>query len=68
MLGKPAVCDGEALFLFKLTDFELFINSGKKKGSYLPLEWREYFGTPVEAHEDAYKVDLANGYISTERT
>ena len=23
MLGKPAVCDGEVLFLFKLTDFEV---------------------------------------------
>ena len=23
MLGKPAVCDGEMLFLFKLSDFEL---------------------------------------------
>ena len=51
MLGKPAVCDDEFLFLFKLTDFELFV-SGKNGKTYLPGEWREYFGTPVEEHEE----------------
>ena len=49
MMGKPAICDNEMLFLFKLTDFELFVN-GKKSKSYLPGEWRDYFGTPVEQH------------------
>ena len=68
MLGKPAVCNGEILFLFKLTDFELFTcGRGKGKGSYLPEDWRNYFGTPVEQHEDAYKVDLADGYITTDK-
>jgi len=66
MLGKPAVCDGEALFLFKLTDFELFVtNASKKRRSYLPADWRECFGPPVEDHEEAYKIDLADGYISS---
>ena len=64
MMGKPAVCDGEMLYLFKLTDFELFVN-GKKTKSYLPEDWRDFFGTPVEDHEDAYKIDLADGYITT---
>lgn len=64
MMGKPAVCDGEMLYLFKLTDFELFVN-GKKTKSYLPEDWRNFFGTPVEDHEDAYKIDLADGYITT---
>jgi len=64
VLGKPATCDGEVLFLFKLSDFELFVG-GKRRGSYLPNDWRDYFGTPVEEHEDAYKVDLADGYITT---
>ena len=32
ILGKPASCDGEALFLFKLNDFELFVG-GRKKDS-----------------------------------
>lgn len=64
MMGKPAVCDGEMLYLFKLTDFELFVN-GKKTKSYLPEDWRNFFGTPVEEHEDAYKIDLADGYITT---
>ena len=64
MMGKPAVCDGEMLYLFKLTDFELFVN-GKKTKSYLPEGWRNFFGTPVEDHEDAYKIDLADGYITT---
>ncbi len=39
MMGKPAVCDSEMLYLFKLTDFELFVN-GKKSKSYLPEDWR----------------------------
>lgn len=67
MMGKPAVCDGEVLFLFKLTDFELFVSSGKKKGSYLPEDWRDYFGVPVEQHEDSYKIDLADGYVTTDK-
>ena len=67
MMGKPAVCDGEMLYLFKLTDFELFVK-GKKTKSYLPGEWREYFGTPVEQHEESYKIDLADGYIITDKT
>lgn len=67
MMGKPAVCDGEMLYLFKLTDFELFVK-GKKTKSYLPGEWREYFGTPVEQHEESYKIDFADGYIITDKT
>ena len=66
MLGKPATCDGEMLFLFKLNDFELFIG-GRKRKAYLPLEWRDYFGTPVEEHEEAYRIDLANGYVTTDK-
>lgn len=67
MLGKPAAYNDEALFLFKLTDFELFVTGGKRKGSYLPGEWRDYFGLPVEQHEDSYKIDLADGYITTDK-
>ena len=67
MLGNPAVCDGEMLFLFKLTDFELFVCGKRKKGSYLPGEWRDYFGVPVEQHEESYKIDLAEGYITTDK-
>lgn len=66
MLGRPAVYQKEMLFLFKLTDFELFMG-GKKRRSYLPGEWRDYFGTPVESHEEQYKIDLADGYITTDR-
>ena len=65
MMGKPAVYKKEVLFLFKLTDFELFVNSGKRKGGYLPGEWRDYFGVPIERHEESYKIDLADGYITT---
>ena len=38
MLGKPATCDKELLFLFRLTDFELFVTEGKSRKSraYLP--------------------------------
>lgn len=67
MMGKPATYDGEMLFLFKLTDFEMFVNGKGKKGSYLPGEWRDYFGIPVEEHEESYKIDLADGYITTEK-
>ncbi len=66
ILGKPAVCNDEALYLFKLTDFELFIAKGKyKRRSYLPEDWRDCFGTPIEEHEDVYNIDLADGYIIT---
>ena len=64
MMGKPAVYNNEVLFLFRLTDFELFTN-GKKSKSYLPGEWRDYFGTPVEQHDESFKIDLADGYITT---
>lgn len=67
MMGNPAVCDGEMLFLFRLTDFELF-TSGKKPKSYLPSDWRDYFGTPVEQHEESFKINLADGYITTDKT
>ena len=67
MMGKPAVYNGEMLFLFKLTDFELFIIGGKKRHSYLPGDWRDYFGVPVEEHEESYKIDLADGYITTDK-
>ena len=67
MMGNPAVYEGEMLYLFKLTDFELFV-SGRRSKSYLPESWRDYFGTPVEQHEESYKIDLADGYISTDRT
>ena len=50
-----------------MDDFELFVK-GKKTKSYLPGEWREYFGTPVEQHEESYKIDLADGYIITDKT
>lgn len=66
MLGKPAIYNNEGLYLFKLTDFELFVNNGtKKRRSYFPADWRECFGVPVEEHEEAYKIDLAEGYVST---
>lgn len=67
MMGKPAICDNEMLFLFKLTDFELFVNGKRSKG-YLPGDWRDYFGTPVDQHEDSYKINLADGYITTDKT
>ena len=67
MLGKPAAYNDELLFLFKLTDFELFVSGGKRKGAYLPEDWRNYFGIPVEQHEDSYKIDLADGYITTDK-
>ena len=53
MMGKPAIYKNEILFLFKLTDFELFINRGKRKGSDLPGEWRDDFGGAREPHEEA---------------
>lgn len=66
ILGKPVSCDGEVLFLFQLADFELFV-SGKSRKSYLPSDWRNYFGTPVEKHDEVHKINLADGYISTDR-
>ena len=65
IMGNLATCDDETLFLFKFSDFEFF-QCGKKSKPYLPREWRDYFGIPVEEHENEYKVDLADGYIMTE--
>ncbi len=67
LLGKPAVCDKEMLFLFKLTDFEMYVSSttSKRKAPYYPEDWRDYFGAPVSEHEETYKIDLADGYITT---
>ena len=68
MLGKPAVYNGEALYLFKLNDFEMFVNNGtKKRRSWFPEDWRECFGVPFEEHDESYKIDLAEGYISTDK-
>lgn len=69
MLGKPAIYNNEGLYLFKLTDFELFVatGSGKKRRSYLPEDWRDCFGVPFEKHDDEYKIDLAQGYITTDK-
>ena len=67
MMGKPASYNDEVLFLFKLTDFELFVSGKGKRKSYLPEDWRDYFGIPVEQHEESYKIDLADGYITTDK-
>ena len=67
LLGKVATCEGEVVFLFKLTDFELFVKEGRKNRAYLPEDWRDFFGTPVEKHEESYKIDLAEGYITTDK-
>ena len=65
MLGKPAVAGKEMLFLFRLTDFEFFVNDGKSKRrrAYLPDEWRDFFGVGIERHDEQYNVDLAAGYV-----
>lgn len=59
VMGNPAVYGEEMLFLFQQTDFELFLGE-KKPRSYLPGEWRDYFGTPAELHgwnmERSYRV------------
>ena len=67
LLGKPAVCDKEMLFLFKLTDFELYVSNtaSKRRAPYYPEELKDYFGLPVTEHEEAYKINLADGYITT---
>ena len=69
MLGKPAIYNSEGLYLFKLTDFELCVTNGPKKKSraYLPEDWRDCFGVPFEKHDDEYKIDLAQGYITTDK-
>lgn len=66
MMGRPAVYQDELLFLFKLTDFELFVG-GNQRRSYLPGAWRDYFGVPVKNHEEQYKIDLADGYVTTDK-
>lgn len=66
IVGVPAVCEGEALFLFRLNDCRAFV-SGKNadRNAFFPKDWRDYFGLPVEKHEESHRIDLADGYIST---
>ena len=67
LLGKPAVYKEEILFLFRLSDFELFVASSntKRHTAYFPLDWRDVFGTPALEHEESYKIDLADGHVIT---
>lgn len=67
LLGKPAVYKEEILFLFRLSDFELFVASSntKRHTAYFPLDWRDVFGTPALEHEESYRIDLADGYVIT---
>ena len=67
MMGKPATYKGDMLFLFRLSDFELFLNGKNSRKSLLPGDWRDYFGIPVEDHEESYKIDLADGYVTTDK-
>lgn len=68
MLGKPAVYNSEVLYLFKLSDFEVFVSTGGRKNrSFFPENWRDCFGIPIEQHEESYKIDLAEGYIKTDK-
>ena len=67
LLGKPAVYKDEMLFLFRLSDFELFVASSnsKRRTAFFPEDWRDIFGTPALEHEESYKIDLADGYVIT---
>ena len=67
IMGKPAVYNNEILYLFRLTDFEMFVLGSQKKHSYLPGDWRDYFGIPVEQHAASYKINLADGYLTTDK-
>ncbi len=68
ILAKPASCDGEFNLLFKLTDFEVFMITGTNKNrGYLQNDWRDFFGVPVEKHEESYKVNIAEGYLTTDK-
>ena len=66
IFGKPAVSGDEQLYLFSLTDYEetKWDESTGKNRKYLPADWRDFFGTPVEQHEQKYRIDLAQGYIN----
>ena len=68
ILAKPASCNGEFNLLFKLTDFEVFMITGTNKNrGYLQNDWRDFFGVPVEKHEESYKVNIAEGYLTTDK-
>lgn len=66
IIGVPAICEGEALFLFRLNDFRAFFaEKNADKNAFFPQSWKHYFGIPVEDHEESYHIDLTDGYIST---
>ena len=69
LLGKLIRSGGDLLFVFDLTEPEIFthikIEDGKIKKSrtpFYPEEWKNQFGLPVEQHENTVQVSLFNKY------
>lgn len=69
LLGKLIRSGGDLLFVFDLTEPEIFthikIEDGKIKKSrtpFYPEEWKNQFGVPAEQHENTVQVSLFNKY------
>lgn len=66
--------NGESLYLFDLSSKEAFLpqsrdpDTGKVRVSkaILPQEWLDSFGMTVDEHAGSTKIDLSDGFISTE--
>lgn len=69
MLGKLVHSNGEWLYVFDLTAFEVFqrtvLDDGKVKASrkgILPGEWEGQFGLPFAEHQKTLKINTFEGY------
>ncbi len=69
LLGKLIRAGEELLFIFDLTQPEIFVRTIKDDGkvsasrtpSY-PEEWKSQFGVPVKEHQASLQVDVFDGY------
>lgn len=69
ILGKLIRSGGEHLFIFDLSDTEVyqrFLNDGVKiktsRTPVFPAEWQNQFGLPVEEHRRLLQVNIFEGY------
>lgn len=76
MLGYKINFEGEDLYIFDLSEPEIFAEGrGRKKAKqetmpqgdgYSPDNWQTSLGMPVEEHKTALNISMIDGYVSME--
>lgn len=70
LIGKLIYSMGEYIFLFDLTNTEVFKRISKDGGNarnsripVFPEEWKDQFGLPVDEHKKTFCVNVFDGYV-----